>query len=151
MSKKNLEIREIQAADLNQLLVLYTYLHNNPMPEIDNGIRKLWEKILIDKDHHIVVGIADEKIVSSCVLVVIQNLTYGQKPYALIENVITHEDYRNRGYATQVLDFAKDIAIGNECYKIMLLTGSKQEKTLAFYENAGYNQNDKTAFIQWLI
>jgi len=151
MSKKNLEIREIQAADLNQLLGLYTHLHNNPMPEIDNRIRKLWEKILIDKDHHIVVGIADEKIVSSCVLVVIQNLTYGQKPYALIENVITHEDYRNRGYATQVLDFAKDIAIGNECYKIMLLTGSKQEKTLAFYENAGYNKNDKTAFIQWLI
>jgi len=121
------------------------------MPEIDNRIRKLWEKILIDKDHHIVVGIADEKIVSSCVLVVIQNLTYGQKPYALIENVITHEDYRNRGYATQVLDFAKDIAIGNECYKIMLLTGSKKENTLAFYENAGYNQKDKTAFIQWLI
>lgn len=151
MSKKNLKIREIQAADLDQLLVLYTHLHNNPIPEIDNRIRTLWDKILIDEDHHIIVGIADEKIVASCVLAVIQNLTYGQRPYALIENVITHEEYRNRGYATKVLDFAKDIAIRNRCYKMMLLTGSKAEKTLAFYENAGYNQNDKTAFIQWLI
>lgn len=31
----------------------------------------------------------------------------------------------------------------------MLLTGSKNEKTLNFYENAGYNGVDKTAFIQW--
>jgi hypothetical protein len=33
---------------------------------------------------------------------------------------------------------------------MMLLTGSKNENILRFYERAGYNQNDKTAFIQWL-
>lgn len=32
----------------------------------------------------------------------------------------------------------------------MLLTGSKRETTLNFYKHAGYNSNDKTAFIQWL-
>lgn len=32
----------------------------------------------------------------------------------------------------------------------MLLTGSKKESTLKFYEQAGYNRNDKTAFIQWI-
>jgi hypothetical protein len=31
----------------------------------------------------------------------------------------------------------------------MLLTGSKEQSTLDFYEHAGYNRNDKTAFIQW--
>lgn len=45
---------------------------------------------------------------------------------------------------------AKEIALRENCYKMMLLTGSKNESTLAFYERAGYNQNDKTAFIQWL-
>ena len=33
---------------------------------------------------------------------------------------------------------------------MMLLTGSKEESTLRFYERAGYNSKDKTAFIQWL-
>ncbi len=33
---------------------------------------------------------------------------------------------------------------------MMLLTGSKLDSTLNFYENAGYNKNDKTAFIMWL-
>jgi hypothetical protein len=35
-------------------------------------------------------------------------------------------------------------------YKIMLMTGSKKESTLSFYEKAGYNRSDKTAFIQWI-
>lgn len=42
------------------------------------------------------------------------------------------------------------IAMQANCYKMMLLTGSKKESTLAFYARAGYNSTDKTAFIQWL-
>ena len=75
---------------------------------------------------------------------------HNQRPYALIENVITDENYRKQGLASACLDFAKDIAIKNNCYKIMLLTGSKLDSTLKFYEKAGYNKNDKTAFIQWI-
>lgn len=33
---------------------------------------------------------------------------------------------------------------------MMLLTGSKEEKTLTFYKKAGYNGADKTAFIRWI-
>jgi len=33
---------------------------------------------------------------------------------------------------------------------MMLLTGAKDERTLRFYESAGFNREDKTAFIQWL-
>jgi len=48
------------------------------------------------------------------------------------------------------LERAKQIAVGEGCYKMMLLTGSKEESTLRFYEAAGYNRKDKTAFIQWI-
>ena len=44
----------------------------------------------------------------------------------------------------------KQIARENNCYKMMLLTGSKEESTLNFYRKAGYNSSDKTAFIQWI-
>ena len=33
---------------------------------------------------------------------------------------------------------------------MMLLTGSREESTHRFYQRAGYNANDKTAYIQWL-
>lgn len=90
------------------------------------------------------------KIVSSCVCIIIPNLTHNQQPYAFIENVITDERYRNKGLATQCLDYAKEIAIKENCYKMMLLTGSKKESTLDFYRKAGCNSDDKTAFIQWI-
>jgi hypothetical protein len=54
------------------------------------------------------------------------------------------------GHATACLDFARDIAVKADCYKIMLLTGSREASTLRFYERAGYNGTEKTAFIQRL-
>ena len=62
----------------------------------------------------------------------------------------TDEAYRGKGYASGCLDFAKKIAEDAGCYKIMLLTGAKDDKTLDFYRSAGYNSDEKTAFIQKL-
>lgn len=145
-----MQIREAAKDDLLHLLELYTQLHDNGMPEMGASLEKIWNGIMADNNHHIIIGFIGGKLVSSCVLVIVPNLTRNQRPYALIENVITHEGYRNKGYATSILDFAKEIAIKENCYKIMLMTGSKEKHTLDFYEKAGYNRNDKTAFIQWL-
>lgn len=145
-----MQIREAHKDDLEHLFVLYTQLHDNIMPTFDNNLETLWNSILSDKNHHIIVGTISDTLICSCVMVVIPNLTHNQQPYAFIENVITHEAYRNKGFATSLLNFAKEIAQKENCYKIMLLTGSKKDSTLTFYEKAGYNRHDKTAFIQWL-
>lgn len=143
-------VREITDIDFDGLMELYMQLHDNPMPDKTPEIMELWQRILADKDHHIIVAEEDGRIVSSCVCVIIPNLTHNQQPYAFIENVITDEEYRGRGLATQCLNYAKKIAESENCYKMMLLTGSKKENTLNFYRQAGYNSEDKTAFIQWL-
>lgn len=143
-------IREITEKDFEGLMELYMQLHDNPMPGQTKEVMDKWNKILNDKDHHIIVAEEDGKIVSSCVCVIIPNLTHNQQSYAFIENVITHENYRNKGLAAACLDYAKKIAEAEKCYKLMLLTGSKKESTLNFYRQAGYNSEDKTAFIQWI-
>ena len=143
-------IREINQQDFEGLMTLYMQLHDNPMPEKTNEMMALWNQILEDDNHHIIVAEEDGKIVASCVCVIIPNLTHGQRPYAFVENVITDANYRKRGLATACLNYAKEIALKENCYKLMLLTGSKEESTLHFYEQAGYNRKDKTAFIQWI-
>ena len=143
-------IREAIYTDLDSLLELYTHLHGNPIPAASDELTALWEQIMSDKAHHIIVAEEDGKLVSSCVCVIIPNLTHGQQPYAFVENVVTHPDYRKMGYASACLDYAKELAENENCYKLMLLTGSKEESTLRFYERAGYNSKDKTAFIQWI-
>lgn len=144
-------IREIIETDLKGLLLLYEQLHGNSYQENLIELNTIWRHIYHDKNYHIIIAEKDGEIVSSCVLIIIPNLTHQLRPYALIENVITDKKYRKQGFATQCLDFAKEIAIIEKCYKIMLMTGSKERNTLHFYEQAGYNQNDKTAFIQWIL
>lgn len=143
-------IREIRENELNDLLKLYLHLHETKIPEDSENLRNTWEEILNNPRYHIIVKEADGKIVSSCVCIIIPNLTRGVRPYAVVENVVTDSDYRGRGFGTQCLDFAKEIAVKNNCYKLILQTGSKLESTLRFYENVGYDGNYNTGFVQWL-
>lgn len=150
VGEEDFMVREIKENELNELLELYLHLHEDSIPEPSEQLSKAWDSIMKDESHHIIVKEADGKLVSSCVCVIIPNLTRGVRPYAFVENVVTHADYRGKGFATECLDYAKKLAEDAGCYKMMLLTGSRSQSTLDFYRRAGYNSTDKTAFIMWI-
>lgn len=143
-------VREVNTNDLDEILHLYLYLHEKGIPEDTENLRNTWESIINDVNCHLIVCEVDDKIVASCVCAIIPNLTRNVRPYAFLENVVTHGDYRKKGYTTACLNYARQIAVENNCYKMMMLTGSKEESALNFYRNAGYNSLDKTVFIQWI-
>jgi GNAT superfamily N-acetyltransferase len=80
-------------------------------------------------------------------LSIIPNLTRGCKPYGLVENVVTHRDFRRKGCGTAVLQYALRHAWSRRCYKVMLMTGRKDEGTYQFYESAGFDRHAKQAFL----
>ena len=123
-------VGEVAENELSELLQLYLYLHEKSIPEMTEHLKRTWISILKDENHHIIVNKINGKIVSSCVCVIIPNLTRNIRPYAFIENVVTHIEYRGKGYATECLNYAKEIAQKSNCYKIMLLTGSKEKAIL---------------------
>ena len=143
-------IREIEEKDLNGLLTLYTHLHEKKVPDIDEHIMTVWNKIILDEDYHIIVYEEDGVIASSCTCVIVQNLTRNASAYAVIENVVTHKGYRGRGLATECLEYANRIAMENDCYKMMLITGSNKESTHDFYKKNGYFSDGKTAYYKLL-
>jgi GNAT superfamily N-acetyltransferase len=141
-------VRLIQFNELGKLLELYKHL-NKDDPEIteDESLIKLWNEIYEDPNtFYVVIDIGGE-IVSSCMLTIIRNLTRNARPFGLIENVVTHLNYRKKGYGRKALSKALEIAWEKDCYKVMLLTGSKKEETLRFYENLGFKRGEKTGFI----
>ena len=89
---------------------LYLYLHEKSVPEMTGHLKRTWDSIIKDENHHIIVNKIDDKIVSSCVCVIIPNLTRNIRQYAFVENVVTHIEYRGKGYETECLDHAKKIA-----------------------------------------
>lgn len=60
---------------------------------------------------------------------------------------MTHADFRRRGLGTALLEHVLSFAWQAGCYKVMLMTGRKDEGTFAFYEAAGFNAHEKQAFI----
>ena len=140
-------VREAVAADLEALLALYLHLHESGVPADREALRRVWAQIEADPGHHILVAEQGGRIVSSCACVIVPNLTRGLRPYALIENVVTHADFRRRGFASACLARAVQLARAAGCYTVMLLTGAKDEATLHFYRRAGFDSGDKTAFV----
>jgi GNAT superfamily N-acetyltransferase len=140
-----LTIREAKTEDLDSLLELYLHLTPSNVPFSSVLAENIFSRFLQYEGSTILLGEIANEMVSSCVLVVIPNLTRGGAPYALIENVVTHADHRCLGYGKLVLDAATERAWGFDCYKVMLMTGPKEIETLAFYEKAGFKQS-KTGF-----
>ncbi len=141
-------VRLIKSDELDQLMNLYQQLNPEDPKEFDNErLKDTWDAINNDPGLYYIVVEVDGKIVSTCNISIIKNLTRNLRPYGLIENVVTDSNYRKKGYATQALDRAIEIAKQNNCYKVMLMTSSKNEDTLRFYEKAGFIRGIKTGFI----
>lgn len=141
-------VRLIKHNELWDLLNLYKHFNNgDPELEDNNELHKPWDDIYNDSSLYYIVAEKEGLLVSTCNISIIKNLTRDARPYGLIENVLTHSNYRNRGLGKKVLNKAIDIAKANNCYKVMLLTGSKKEETLNFYKSAGFRQDIKTGFI----
>lgn len=129
------QIRVIRPDELPTLLGLYRHLHpSDPALPICADLERVWRRMCADPKIQCLGAEIDGELVSTATLTIIPNLTRNARPYGLIENVVTHPDFRRQGIATGLLRHALQAAWAQDCYKVMLLTGRKDEATLRFYE-----------------
>lgn len=145
MDQDRLHIRPAGHGDLGALLDLYRHLDAEDARPAPQQAAETFDRFLGYPGSAIFLGEVNSVPACSCTLVVIPNLTRGGRPYGLIENVVTHAAFRQRGYGKAILDAATEAAWRQDCYKVMLMTGAKTPGTLAFYAGAGFEQS-KTGF-----
>jgi GNAT superfamily N-acetyltransferase len=144
---EELDIRLACADDLPALRALYRHLILDEEPvELATGQDAL-ASIAAIPGSGIYVGFVGREAVASCALFVLPNLTRRGMPFALIENVVTHADFRRLGFGRAVLRAAVSAAWEQGCYKVMLLTGARDGGVVDFYVEAGFQQS-KTGFEQ---
>lgn len=143
-----MDIRTLSSDDLPELLALYGHLHDaDASLPAQPAIDAVWAEIMSNSRLRYFGGFVDGRLISSCTLAVIPNLTRGCRPYGVVENVVTHPAHRRQGYGTALLHAALAHAWSVGCYKVMLLTGRKDEATLRFYRTAGFDPHAKQAFL----
>jgi len=146
-------IRKAKGTDAEDLKILYfDYLTAYPPQEEQDMIvwANLLDKFEKDENMYLLVVEEDGKVVSSVQMAIIESLTHNIRPFAVIENVVTHIDYRNKGFASALLDNASEIAKEHQCYKVFLETGSNKESTLNFYRNNGFEIDKKHSCLKRL-
>ncbi|MEO8652280.1 MAG: GNAT family N-acetyltransferase [Hyphomicrobiaceae bacterium] len=140
-------VRLATPADQHVLYDLYCQLHPADPPwSSDTVAADAFSKVLGHETTSILICEVDGNAVSTAMLVVCPNLTRSGRPFAIIENVVTHRDYRKAGYGRKVVEQAIEIARQQGCYKVTLTTGRRDEETLRFYEGLGMRRDTRTAF-----
>ncbi|ULQ60226.1 GNAT family N-acetyltransferase [Brucepastera parasyntrophica] len=133
--------------DLGGLISLYKQLNPEDNPPDGKTVRRIWKKILADRDSRIFLACDSDTAVGSCSVFIIPNLTRGGRPFAVIENVIVDSGYRNLGIGRRLMDSALLFAENSGCYKVLLLSSSGRSGSHRFYEKMGFDGNSKKGFV----
>ena len=147
-SASGLSVRAAVEADLEAAQLLFRHL-NPGDPELSvPRAREAWRRLLAHPGTTVLLGTLPSGLaVAACTLHILPNMTRNSAPYAVIENVVTHEQHRQRGHGRAILASALAAAWQQGCYKVMLMTGRKDESILRFYESAGFRRGEKTALL----
>ena len=139
-------IRPATPEDLAGVLALYRQLNpDDPVLDVASA-GPVWAAVLGSGLTTPFVAEIEGRLVSSCTLAIVPNLSRGARPYGVIENVVTDAGHRRSGLGRAVLEAALDKAWAADCYKVLLATGSRRESTLRFYEGVGFTRDAKTYF-----
>lgn len=149
MQSDTLLIREAEKEDLDAVLSLYTHMHDTDEIAGEQALNKAWQEILASPWMHCFILEYEGMLVSTCVLAIIPNLTRGARPYGLIENVVTRREMRNKGFGTALLTHVLRYAWQQDCYKVMLLTGRKEQNVIRLYEKAGFVRGVKEGLLAY--
>ena len=141
MSDPSFVIRPAAKGDLPAVLTLFQqFVPEDPILPKDKA-KERFDEILGQPGMTLFCGFLDEQLVSTCTLIIIPNLTRNASPYAFIENVVTDNSFRRRGFGQKLIQTAIDIGFDKDCYKIMLLATSHDPGVLKFYEDCGFQQS----------
>src|ERR1700733_8753347 len=131
--------REATSGDFEDIARLYRQLHPSDPVVHDGSDKAAFPQILAAPGLHLFVLEAGGAVVATTYLNVIPNLTRSVSPYAGIENVVVGRARRGTGLGRQIMPGPPKAAWDAGCYKAMLMTGSRNPATHAFYKSCGFS------------
>jgi len=141
----NIQIRKATNEDIPSLLKLYEELQPLDPPIYTDAAISTFEQAI---SRGVTYFVADNsgRIVGSCYIAIIPNITKQCSPIGFIENVVVISDCRRSGIGRKLMNAAIEYAKEQGCYKVTLQSGIKRAEAHKFYESIGFDGGSKRAF-----
>ena len=131
-------LRSLGPDDATAAIRLYRTLN----PDVEIAGPDHFATLVSRTDTTVIGADISNEIVAMATLHILPNMTYGGRPFGVIENVITLAQFRNQGTMRAVFQELHRIAWAKDAYKIMLMTGTDTGAKV-FYEKLGYSGDQK--------
>jgi GNAT superfamily N-acetyltransferase len=141
------EARRARADDLVSLLALFRVSEVSAAAEPMERAVRIWSEMLARDGLTVFVAGAEAKIVSTCMLITVPNLLRAGRLHGFLENVVTHPDFRGRGYGRAVVLAALASAWEQDCFHVFLQSGRADPRVHRFYEGCGFEPGLRTAYV----
>ncbi len=129
-------IERLQIEDIDKVIALYTQL-----VDFENDIdtsEEIYQKMLENENYHLLVAKENDEILGTALGVVCHSFSFKSKPFMVVEDVIVDKNHRRKGIAKMIFDEIDKIAIENNCYFSILVSGDERKEAHLFYEKQGY-------------
>jgi len=144
-----LKIRKADRDDIKDILAIYAE------PDIDSGkvldinsAETIFNKMKSYPDYTLYVAAADNQIVGSFALLIMDNLAHMGAPSAIVEDVVVSSKWRSRGIGRQMIRFAMEKARKAGCYKLALSCSINRGRAHKFYESLGFEKHGYSFLIK---
>jgi GNAT superfamily N-acetyltransferase len=141
------EARRARADDLAALLALFRVSEVSAAAEPKQRAESIWSRTLSRDGLIVFVAESESRIVATCMLITAPNLLRSGRQHAFLENVVTHPDFRGRGYGRAVVDAALAAAWEQDCHHVLLQSGRADPRVHRFYEGCGFEPGLRTAYV----
>lgn len=134
-----MEIRQIEAWEVDGVLDLIDEYDRALSPRPANSDKLAIYNTILQSGGCVVGAFSSGVMIGTCTVNLCANLSWSGRPYAIIENVMVSRSQRNQGIGKAILSYATGFARQAGCYKVALMTGSKEPATHRLYESAGFS------------
>lgn len=130
-------VREVERADLSQLLPLFRQLIDTTNLS-EQELVKAWEMQVAQQGNYWFVVERSGQLLGAAQLMVYENLLRFPHKKAVIDSVIVSEEARGLGVGTQLIDHIIRFAQNLDVMKLYLVSSYKRHKAYSFYRNLGF-------------
>jgi GNAT superfamily N-acetyltransferase len=140
-------VRPALEGDLDSLLQLFACAEVSAHAQPIERARAIWAETIASDATDVFVAVEGERVAATCMLITVPNLLRGGRRLGVLENVVSHPDFRRGGYGRAVVEAALQAAWDKDCFHVLMQSGREDPAVHQFYKDRGFLPGLRTAYV----